>query len=498
MLFSRRKMKKPRFLLILLYKFGLVWFLMAHSFSAVGQYESEALRYAMLNFSGSARFIGMGGALGSLGSDFSCISHNPAGLGFFRNSEISISPSIYLSTSHARYQSAEFSDDKFNFNFGSIGLVYAWRTNKNKNTGIQFMNFALGYNRINNFNQIAYFEGTDAQYSLGKSIRDNAQGLSPASLDPFESLLAFNTYLIDTTGGNTNYISNAPSNTSKKMSRLIHSRGSIGEIALAASANIGHKVFIGANISVATLTYKNTQTYEEIDNENLDPDFNSLRYIEDLDVSGIGVNLKLGVIYRPLNWFRVGLSFHTPTWYSMSETYVNQLRTDFSFGKYNAESPVGTFDYDLNTPWRLQASLGFLLFKRAAIGLDYELVNYNAIKLRPASGFFQEGNAFIDSNYLVTHNIRVGAEVRIDPFRIRAGYRFQMNPLSGNLNTDLTAHHASIGLGYRARKWVTIDAAYVISFTHSAPIMNRYFTDLSPADVYKNYHNVVITVGFHF
>lgn len=476
----------------------LLIFLVFVSPASFAQYESEALRYAMLNHSGSARFLGMGSALGALGSDFSCISHNPAGLGFYRNSQLTVSPSFYLSTSNADYQGQTFADDKFNFNFGSIGLVYSLRTNRSKKTGLQFMNFALGYNRINNFNQIIYFEGMDSQYSLGESLRQNSQGYMPASLNPFESLLAFNTYLIDTSGNASYYISNAPANLDKRMSRLIHTRGSIGEIALGASANFSHKFFVGANLSIATLNFKTTQTYEEIDYQNLDPDFNSLRFTEDLDVSGVGVNLKLGFIYRPLNWFRVGLSIHTPTWYNMSETYVHQLQTDFNFGKYSAQSPAGSFDYDFTSPWRLQASLGFVLRKRIALGVDYELVDYGAISLRPSSSTFLDANAFIDSHYVVTHNIRLGGEFRIDPFRIRAGYRYQMNPLSSALNTDLSAHHISVGGGYRARKWFTFDVAYVLTLTHSSPIMNRYFDLLPPASVSKQYHNVVITVGFHF
>ena len=88
------------------------------------QYESEALKFSMLQHSASARFIGMGGAMGALGNEFSCISNNPAGIGLYRNSELTFSPSFYIAKNEADYQLQGFGDNKFNFNFGNIGLVY--------------------------------------------------------------------------------------------------------------------------------------------------------------------------------------------------------------------------------------------------------------------------------------------------------------------------------------------------------------------------------------
>jgi hypothetical protein len=463
------------------------------------QYESEALKFSMLQQSGSARFIGMGGAMGALGSEFSCISNNPAGIGFYRNSELTLSPSLYLARNQANYQLQNFEDDKFNFNFGNIGLVYSRRTNRSEKTGLQFLNFAIGYNRINNFNRSLYFEGDDSQYTLADVMVQRSQGLTPSNLDPFSTQLAFNSWLTDTAGVLTNYESLGPNALSnKRMTRLINSRGSIGEIALAGSANFSNKFFIGANISVTTLTYKNTQVYEELDVNNIHPTFNSLAFTENLDVSGLGINLKLGFIYRPLNWFRAGVSIHTPTWYNMNETYVNQMKTSLSFGNFNANSPVGKFEYDLTSPWRFQASAGFIILKHAAIGIEYELVDYSAITLRPATGFFSSANAFIDSSYAITHNIRIGAEVRLDPFRIRGGYQYQMNPFNRNVDIDASVHHVSVGAGFRNRKWFSIDAAYVLSMGGGKQYINREFPALNPAIITYWNHNIVFTLGFHF
>src|SRR5690606_37936041 len=57
-------------------------------FAQSGYYE-DAYRFSQVNPAGSARIMGIGGTQWSLGGDVSNIAGNPAGLGFFRSSEVS-------------------------------------------------------------------------------------------------------------------------------------------------------------------------------------------------------------------------------------------------------------------------------------------------------------------------------------------------------------------------------------------------------------------------
>ena len=57
--------------------------------TAQDTYESARLLGSDLN--GTARYVGMGGAMEALGADISTISTNPAGLGLFRHSTASLS-----------------------------------------------------------------------------------------------------------------------------------------------------------------------------------------------------------------------------------------------------------------------------------------------------------------------------------------------------------------------------------------------------------------------
>lgn len=472
---------------------------MAFLSTAYSQYELDALRFSRLNPSGTARYTSMGGAMGALGGDFSVISTNPAGLGLFRHSQVTVSPSLYVGTTASDYEGNRFKDDRFNFNLGNLGLLFKIRYNKTKTKGIQFLNLAIGYNRINNFNSSLYFQAENDQHSLAEVFKNNAQGVMPGSLDPFTELLAFNTYLIDTAGGPANYFSNGPYPGENKVHSLqITRKGSGGEFTLGAGLNISNMFFLGASVAVTQLLYDETATYSENDAFSDIPVFNSFQYVERYRVSGTGINLKAGAIVKPVDWFRIGVAIHTPTWYGLDETYSNSLRTNLDFGSFSASSPSGAFEYNLNAPWRFNASLGFVILKYGMIGAEYELVDYSDAALRPSSLFFVGPNAFIDSVYVTTHSFKVGGEFRWDPFRIRAGYAMYMNPFNGNSGLDATMQYISGGVGYRSKKWFSLDLAYIAGISNGRQMINRNFAGLEPAQISNLNHNFVITFGVTF
>ncbi len=463
------------------------------------QYEYESLRYAMLRQAGSSRFMSMGGALGALGSDFSCVSNNPAGIGLYRNSQGHFTPAIYLAQQNSSISDKDFQNEKFNFNFGSVGLIYSRRFRRNSLQGLQYLNFGIGYHRTNNFNHRFFAETTDQQQTLTDYFLSSAQGINVSNLDPFTTQLAFSTSLIDTTGSPFQYSGNGPLQSNQKLiRRFFQSNGSSGEIAMAAAANLSNRFFIGMNVSVSTLNYKSNDEYSETDQLQVNPLFHQFTYIQNRNVSGLGVNIKAGFIYKPVNWFRAGFAFHTPTWYAMTENKDNTLQTDLATGKFRADSPVGIFEYDLSTPWKWQTSLGFVIMKNTAIGIEYELMDYRGINLTDNSGMFNSSKPIIDSIYTLSHHIKFGSEVRIDPFRIRLGYQWQSNPYASITALNSSMHHFSGGIGFRTKKWFTFDAAYMLSVIDGKETFHQNLIDKIPFQLQSFLHHVSLSVGFNF
>src|SRR5690554_8047142 len=65
------------------------------------QYLEDAMRFSQPEYGGSARFRAMGNASTSLGGDLSSITGNPAGLGFFNNSDAGISLNYFNDTNRS-------------------------------------------------------------------------------------------------------------------------------------------------------------------------------------------------------------------------------------------------------------------------------------------------------------------------------------------------------------------------------------------------------------
>ena len=58
------------------------------SMSMMAQETYENTKLAETDLNGTAKYVGMGGALEALGADISTMGTNPAGIGLFRNSSI--------------------------------------------------------------------------------------------------------------------------------------------------------------------------------------------------------------------------------------------------------------------------------------------------------------------------------------------------------------------------------------------------------------------------
>ena len=64
------------------------------SVAAMAQNDIDAFRFSQVNWSGTARFMGAGGAFGSIGGDFSALATNPAAIGLYKKDEITFTPVV--------------------------------------------------------------------------------------------------------------------------------------------------------------------------------------------------------------------------------------------------------------------------------------------------------------------------------------------------------------------------------------------------------------------
>ncbi len=418
------------------------------------QNASDVLRYSNLKPSGTARYIGAGGAFGTLG-EFGSISQNPAGLGLFHTDELTLTPSINFAKTDAKIGDATaYRDDKSKFGFANIGLVF----NSNL-TGSHWktFNFGIGYNRQADYNRAIYYEDAISQGTIMKGFfEDYKAGIN----DEFgvDLVEASNTFYDDSLG-NTTYDFAGNENPRLNRSHSLVTSGRMNEMVIAFAGNYEEKLMIGATVGVPFVNYRIEGEYVELDPVDAVEYFDKLTYTEYLRTSGIGVNLKLGVIYKVNQALRLGASFHTPTLMGLTDAFSNTFSYDFTDGNGPhigavQASPDGTADYKLTTPWRAGASAALVIKKVGFLSADVEFVDYSANRFNLTSDVAsQENQQFeralnntIQRNYHQSMNVRLGGELAIEKFRLRGGFNLLGKPEEGatDFNTAITA-----GIGVR-------------------------------------------------
>ena len=464
------------------------------------QNSSDALRYSRILYGGSARFQGLGGAFGAVGADFSSVATNPAGLGLFTSSELTISPSIRMENSYSNYNMETNRDNKFNIGMENLGLVFHLEGNDKSNSGFKGFNIAIGMNRQNDFNNRVFMEGTNNKSSLLTQyvniLNNTPGGVTPQMINdqyPFDIALAFNTYLIDTL--NHVYFNDAP-NGGVIQSKLVTTEGSINEFNFAFGANYNDRLYIGATIGIPVIRYYEHSQYREVKNDTAIHYFKSMTFNQELETHGTGINLKIGLIYRPADWIRIGAAIHTPTYYgNMRDSWNSDMTGELTFGTYATSSPLGSFDYQLITPFRVIGSIAFIIGKFGLVSGEYEYVDYSQSSFSASNASFSDVNTDIKNKYKSPLNLRFGTEWRIQNFLLRGGFGYYGSPYQSGINTSEMVV-ASFGWGYRVKhfffdmtyRWTqTKEDYYFYDPTMVNPSQNRYSTSA-----------LTSTVGFRF
>jgi hypothetical protein len=481
-------------------------------FSAIAlnaQTADDLLRYSQTNITGTSRFSSMGGAFGALGGDFTSGSVNPAGLAVFRRSEFTISPSFNLNQTQSSFNNNTRDDSKFNVNLTNIGLVTVNMIDATGETGGWISStFGIGYSRTNNFHSNVYIQGENRSSSLLDVFLEQANaggGQSPEMLDPFGAGLAYKTNLIydtDTSANRFRYVSDIPGagpNGVIQRNGLI-ATGGMGETVFSFAGNYNNRLYIGASLGISSIRYSFSSNYSEEALPDTNHILNSFTYNNSFDTRGNGMNLKLGIIFRPLDWLRVGGSLHTPTYYNMSDSYRSRMSSRFKvpFTHFNeTENVTGDINYNITTPMRAIGSVAFIIQKSGLVSADYEIIDYSAARLRinVDRDYAQMVNEQARTNFSTGGVLRLGTEWRFDPFAIRGGYSHTTNAFRNDFNNS-SRNTYSIGAGIR-EDFYYIDFAYI----YSTSSYNHYMYDaafINPASIEQRLNTFMVTIGFRY
>ncbi|MCF8276652.1 MAG: hypothetical protein K9J17_07960 [Flavobacteriales bacterium] len=472
------------------------------------QNELDALRYSQVDVLGTARYSAMGGAFGALGGDMSSMGVNPAGIGVFTKSTGSATISILSAGTDATYLGTSSSDNKVNLNISNVGFVARFKRKRGDDKQWAWKAFHLGvtYNRTANFNRRTSIVGVNTSSSAIDPWVDqlNNSGIQYADIPtndfvPSSGLtnayMGWGTFLIDTTPGSVNsYLRNVLPNYGQSQQVKEMTKGSMGEVAITFGGNFGNALYIGGSIGIPRINYELERGYTESDTQDSIADFDSFTKTDYLKASGTGFNFKLGMIYRPVKWLRLGASVHTPSYFNINEQYKSLIVAN-AFGTTFSQSTLqGAFKYNLQTPFRAIGSLGFVVGKIGLISADYEYVNYSLAHFRSRSYGFDVENTNVQSRLHWAGNIRIGTEWRINSFSVRGGFGINGDPFTGKFNFDNTRY--SVGAGFRLDHFF-VDLAYSLHRTVSSyEVYDVAYVPLAKTVTIDN--SIIATVGFRF
>ncbi len=439
-----------------------------------GQTIQDIVRYSQLEVGGTARTVGIGGGIGALGADFSVLSTNPAGLATFRRSEFSFTPIVSNNNNESELKDGESgvnATKKFNFGFSSLGLVLPSRPSTSRNwTNTAF---AIGFNRLASYHQKAYYEGTTPGSITDRWV-NLAQGI-PADADFYglgeiEAGLAVNAAALynPDENDNTAYATDFLAGELVNKSQTIRRKGSYNEMVVSYAGNFKDRFMIGATMGLPLMNFEENKTYNETVADPTNTVFNELIYKEKLSTSGIGINLKLGMIYRVSQMFRIGAAIHTPTGIGLKDSFSSSLVYSYNINGIptpgSANSPDGSFEYRIRTPWRLIGSAGFVFEKKGFIVAELEYVaypnaefNFNSTSNQGDLDYEAELNQQVTDQLTNALNIRLGGEYALDKFRFRGGYTIMQSPYAEGFDPTGVL---SLGAGAWLSESIFLDVAY--------------------------------------
>ncbi|RNI23452.1 hypothetical protein EFB08_18100 [Rufibacter latericius] len=436
------------------------------------QNEVDALRYSRTDFGGTARSMGIGGANVALGGDAGSFSTNPAGLGLFRRSEITVSAGVNVSNVNSSVFGAETTNSRNNLNIPGFSAVFSTRKADDEEGDWRSSSFGIGFTRQNNFNQRTFYRGTrtadNITFGEYAAQRANAFDLPANSLQE----LAYETFLINEDDEGFFSPNVVGSNVFQEN---IQASGSQNQWDFAYGASFRDKLFVGASFGLTTVRFKQTRIYSE---EGPATDITNLSLRDELTTEGSGLSLRIGAIYRPSDALRLGFSVQTPTWYTLTDQFSTNLAVNFnqapedgaSLNQFYATDP-GEYEYSLTTPFKASGGAAFFIGKNGFITADVEYVDYSSARL-DADDSFQSENQIIKTAYDKAINYRIGAEARFDIFRVRAGYALYGDPFKDSDVNQAKTYYTG-GLGIRQNNFF-IDGALVYSKYNSvySPYVN--------------------------
>ena len=469
-------------------------------------WAQDVATLSQTDITGTARFVGMAGAMTAVGGDpTSVMVNNPAGLGVYRRLETSIT--LDLQIDRTWQQGVQQREAANYFIPNQVSLVFHF--GGGSNSRIMSHNLFIGYQRLKN-----YKRQYSANSTVNASVTDIMAGMANkggvveddffAPDGSFADDVWYNENIgwlpalgraVDmirwdavTPGSLDSMYFGTPVSPYVKQGITVKETGFTNQYSFDYALNIDDRWYFGLGLNLISFKYSKEMVLDETYLTD-----NSWMVVNSYcDFSGVGVSGSFGFLGRPTRWLRLGFALHTPSAVTLKIRHGGEADSWFNnTTSYYMSTGENTFtDYDFKLPLRASAGLAFQFNDRGLLSFQYDYTN---------------GKEGMHSR----HCLRVGGEcVLAEKLYLNAGYAYESeftkkayyNALPYNdVRTDTDffnlcgSNTASVGFGYRGR-YLIAQAAYSLRWQK----LNMFPFDSEDCyNMRTRTHRVVFTFAFH-
>jgi hypothetical protein len=459
-------------------------------------WAQDLQNFSERDINGTARYVGMCGAMTAVGGDPSSVLDNPAGLGIYRRMEISLTLGDQMDYMRQKGYGREFRN---HFSSPQASVILSFQRNDEAyDRGLDGFSFMISFNRVKSLNRTWVAGGLGSSYA--QEMANQLDGLPESALQPGDKydpwnnkdvgilgLMGYYAFLVDPGAQVGAWKRLAYQSVESNM--RISETGYVDEFAFHWGGNVRNRWYMGVGLTVGSIAYSKRAQYWEYyryKNTAAQSDLYS-----SVSQNGVGVSGAFGVIWRPLRMLRLGCSIHTPVAMSIttrtsgtvtSKILVDSVAAEVPFSPYTARNTY-------RMPFRMTTGLALQFRQSGLLSFEYDyrhdrdLMDVHTIKIGGEMVFIH--NLFINLGYACESPFHKDKIYPLAPGSVRTDPDFRNFKLS---------HYASCGIGYRGKYLVT-QLAY--QFRWQQYHLYAHASQYGAYDMQAMTHRIVFTLAWH-
>jgi len=409
------------------------------------------------------RALAMGGAYVGVANDYSAIYWNPAGLGQIKKAELFTELSHLSFTNNALFANQLTEDNQSYTRFRSFGFVFPIPTKRGS------LVFALGHNRIVNYDENLVFSGfSNQENGLGFDIADENEITQYYSFDA-------NVY----------------------RSEQVSSEGGLHQWSLGSAIALSPRFILG--VTAAYLSGKEQYRFRFLqkDSENVynqyPGDFNQYTISQVLQSDYGTLNVKIGGLIQLIKGLNIGGVMTFPSSFYIWEVHSNEDELTFDDGYVDATEETGRWDYKVTSPfyfdYGVSCRLKIITLAASIRYRDWSQTRFVVHRRNLTSADYRE---FLEENdqirlyYRPTMEYHLGGEVSIPWIRtkLRGGYALYPSPLN-NVGSSQDRQFFTGGVSFTIDKSIFLDVT-LLHGTWEREVQDSYTPSGTNEDITMN------------